>query len=163
MPKVCLLPQDGRTWKSVHGERYLISLLSNRVEYANIPQESKQSEIELKDDDPDTVDALLQHIYGADTTVDRGQSWSYWLNLHVTADKYLEPTLSGTALEHFRRVALKQHEPEVIFDIIDLLRSSFNHEEDLCKLAKTLQDDHLQSLLGMERFRSYLDNNREEL
>ncbi|KAK3699715.1 hypothetical protein LTR37_016320 [Vermiconidia calcicola] len=66
--------------------------------------ESERKTIELHDDDPDAVEAMLRYIYSfeyADTTGERA-SWTavaLHLNVYAVAKKYQMPTLSTKALK----------------------------------------------------------------
>lgn len=60
-------------------------------------QESRATEIELKDDDPDALDALLRFFYDQDLTRNDKADWRFQLELAKVSNKYLEDRLEQHA------------------------------------------------------------------
>jgi hypothetical protein len=122
-------------------------------------QESKQTTIELKEDDPDTLEGVLRRIYGFKAEMYHDKPWGYWLDLIKTADKYLEPALSKRAAINFRALALSLGEQDIgtVCDILDTFEDADYVPSK--GLAVELAMKHLKSL-GDERFRALLYNNK---
>ncbi|KAK6422010.1 hypothetical protein LTR95_016732 [Oleoguttula sp. CCFEE 5521] len=69
-------------------------------------RESGVNEVELKDDDPDALEALLSHIYLRDYDMGSTQPWRFYLALAIVAQKHLLPDLADIAVVRFRVAAL---------------------------------------------------------
>jgi hypothetical protein len=123
-------------------------------------QESKQKTVELKDDDPTALEHVLRYLYGLGLPV--SDHWKFWMNLHVTADKYLIPKLSAVASDKFCAVARTCNEADDVFDIIETCRNELNHNDVFIELADELREKHLITLLGNDRFRAQLDSGGKE-
>ena len=123
-------------------------------------QESKQKTVELKDDDPTALEHVLRYLYGLGLPV--SDHWKFWMNLHVTADKYLIPKLSAVASDKFYAVARTCNEADDVFDIIEACRNELNHNDVFIELADELREKHLITLLGNDRFRAQLDSGGKE-
>jgi hypothetical protein len=123
-------------------------------------QESKQKTVELKDDDPTALEHVLRYLYGLGLRV--SDHWKFWMNLHVTADKYLIPKLSAVASDKFCAVARTCNEADDVFNIIEACRNELNHNDVFSELADELREKHLITLLGNDRFRAQLDSGGKE-
>jgi hypothetical protein len=129
-------------------------------------QESKQDTIELKDDNPDVLDLVLRYIYTIQPCVVRSSEladqtpWRFWLDVHITADKYLIPQLSQQAYERFFDVARSRSDLDEIIDIIETLTTELSHDDGLVKLADELREANLKRLLQSARYREKLDSDK---
>jgi hypothetical protein len=119
-------------------------------------EESKQTAIELKGDDPDALEGVLRNIYGFKAETYHDKPWEYWLALIETADKYLEPGLSKRAAIHFKAAALNLGEQDLgtVYDILDTLQDVDKYESSKGFVVE-LARKHSKSL-GDERFRAQL-------
>jgi hypothetical protein len=81
--------------------------------------------------------------------------------LIVTADKYLEPELSAKADQHFREVALGISDTDVVFDIVQTIKTGVSHVEPLLAFANVLSKKNLEKLLRNERYRDLLASDTE--
>jgi hypothetical protein len=101
----------------------LISLLTR-------PQESEQTEIELKGDNPQALEGVLRHTYGCKIDDHHGKTWQHWLNLVETANKYLDPRLSERATLNFHIQALTPQDSDVetIYKILQALQDTDRYE-----------------------------------
>lgn len=127
-------------------------------------QEAKNRTIELKDDDPLAVTLVLRHIYKLpELEVSHpSSSWRLWLNVHLAADKYLEPELSTIAGQNFRRHALVCSDADEIFDLMEAIESEADHLELLVDLGAKLRENNMGKLLKNDRFRAQLDAGGKE-
>ena len=127
-------------------------------------QESKQDTVELKDDDPDALTSVLRYIYNLPIMPDSDEdvAWRTWLNLRVTADKYLEPKLSEVADTKYRETALTCTDADGIFDIIDTIRTEMDHDNSLVAFGESIRKNNLGKLLRNARFREHLDAGGKE-
>lgn len=125
----------------------------------HLEQESKQDTVELKDDDPDALTSVLRYIYNLPIMPDSDEDvkWRTWLNIRVTADKYLEPKLSEVAETKYREAALTCTDADGIFDIIDTIRTEMDHDKSLVAFGESIRKNNLGKLLKNARFRGYLD------
>ena len=78
-------------------------------------------------------------------------SWRHWLNVHRTADKYLESTLSALARNEFSRLAYSQQDSNEIFDIIEIINDKMKHDEGFVQLAHSLRECNVEALLQNDR------------
>jgi len=118
--------------------------------------------IELKDDDPDALTSVLRYIYKLPVIpnseeVVSWESWRTWLLIRVTADKYLEPKLAEMADATFREAALACTNPNNIFDILETIWTTMEHDEALLAFAHTLRKANLGKLLKNVRFQEYCE------
>jgi hypothetical protein len=142
-----------RTIRLSDGRKILAhkTVLRKKKEYFDV---SKQTEIELKEDDPSALEGVLRSIYGFKDETYHDKPWEYWLSLIDTADKYLEPELSKRATIRFKALVLDLGEQDIdtVCDILDSLENEYEHFKDfMVELAMK----HLKSL-GDERFRAQL-------
>ena len=75
----------------------------------------------------------------------------------------MEFSLSELAYERFRQAALQLRAAGHIAIAIETLRASFAHHDGCRELAAALQATHLPALLSVDRYRTYLDSDREQL
>lgn len=129
-----------------------------------LKQESKQDTIELKDDGPDALTCVLRYIYNLPIMpkTDEDVAWRTWLNIRVTADKYLEPKLSQVADKKYRETALACTDADGIFDIIDTIRTEMDHDGPLVAFGESIRKNNLGKLLKNARFREHLDARGKE-
>jgi hypothetical protein len=127
-------------------------------------QENKQKTIELKEDDPTALRNVLRSIYELPMVADKTgkEDWRVSLNLHQTADKYLESSLSQPALDNFRFDALGATNSDTIFDIVEAINSEMAHDEDLVDFGEKLRKDNIGILLKNDRYRAQLDKGGKE-
>jgi hypothetical protein len=121
-------------------------------------QESQEKVIQLKDDDPTALEHVIRHLYGFDIPQNTQSEWRFWLNLHVTADKYLVPKLSEVAGLNFRSIARKTKSIDDIIDILETIRIEMGHDIELVELAARLRKEHIGKLLSNDRYRAQLDS-----
>lgn len=117
--------------------------------------------ITLEDDDADAVEEVLRKIYGCTLPAAKTKEWRFWFNLVTTADKYLEPDLSSKADQHLRDVALQVQDADVVFDIIQAIKSDMSHLPSLLAFAEVLRKNNLKNLLKNERYRNLLIGNKD--
>ena len=107
--------------------------------------------LELKHDDPDALERVLQHIYNITSGKCDIKPWRHFLDVHLTADKYLEPKLSAHARNEFTRIALSQRDSNVIFDMIQTISDEMKHDEGFLQLAQSLLEYNIEALLQNDR------------
>ena len=113
----------------------------------------------MKDDDPSALTNVLRHIYKVPIIPDPdcATKWRAWLNIRVTADKYLEHELGEAADKMFREAALACTQPDDIFDVVDMIRTEMNHDQPLNDFGNMLRRKNHSKLLRNTRFREDLD------
>lgn len=119
--------------------------------------------IELKDDNADAVEEVLRKIYGCKLPYTDDKSWRFWLDLVVTADKYLEERLSMRAEEILREIAQKTRNVDMLVDIIMAIEDDLSHCEPLLVFANVLRMERLLELHNNKRYRDSLFENRDLL
>ena len=145
---------------------YVVLLIHGmkKVFVDSLDQESKQDTIELKDDNSDALTMVLRHIYDLPVVSDSSGNveWRTWLDIRVTADKYLESKLSKVADAKYREAALASKDTDGIFDIIDTIRTEMDHDESLVAFSESIRKNNLGKLLKNARFREHLDAGGKE-
>jgi hypothetical protein len=139
--------------------------------------ESTSDVVELKEDDPWAVDAMLRHIYGFEyksTTKPSEQEMSlceFHVNVAVTAKKYGIEKLQTIAMAAAEGVtsawrtneaipSKEADDREVVFSTIQMLARYEDHLEAIQALGKKLVDRHMVSLYQSEDFRSWLEDHK---
>lgn len=130
--------------------------------------ESKQSEIEFADDDPDAFAAVVRHLYNAKSKVIidvpvSPTEWEFYLKLRTTADKYLCHNLKISADISFRAVVRSTSDTTQIFHVIRTLQDEYSHDDALIRLAGELRKAHLPKLITEDGYRAYLNEDKERL
>ena len=85
-------------------------------------------------------------------------AWRTWLNIRVTADKYLEPKLSEVADRKYREAALTRINADDIFDVLETIWVEMSHDESLVAFGEQIRKNNLGKLLKNARFREHLDS-----
>jgi len=118
----------------------------------------------LKDNDPDALTNILRHIYTLPVTIDPASCavWRAWLNIRVTADKYLEPMLSSLADVNYRQAAAACTDSEDIFDILEIFWTEMSHDDSLVAFGEAIRTANLGKLLKNARYREHLDRGGKE-
>ena len=124
-------------------------------------QEANQNAITLQEDSADAVEEVLRKIYGCPLPAANARDWRFWFALITTADKYLEPGLSAKADQHFREVALTISEADVVFDVVQALKTDMSHVEPLLAFAEVLRKKNTKKLLKNERYRDLLVGDKD--
>ena len=117
--------------------------------------------ITLKDDDTDAVEEVLRKLYGCTLLAASTKEWRFWFTLIITADMYLELGLSAKADQRFREVALGVSDVDVVFDIVQAIRTDMSHVEPLMTFADKLRNRNLKKLLKNERYRDLLAGDKD--
>lgn len=117
--------------------------------------------ITLEEDDPDAVERVLLNIYGYKLTAAGMRLWRFWFNLIITADKYLEPELSAKTDQHFREVALGVSDVDVVFGMVQAIKTDMSRVEPLLAFADVLRKKNLKKNLKNERYRDLLVRDRD--
>jgi hypothetical protein len=126
--------------------------------------EGKPDVIELKEDSPDAVDAVINHLYDIDYTEAVGSSErskpQFHVGVYTTAQKYLLPELAEEALCQLSIVSEEIDNSCKIEDIFALLKLFGDHklhhqffEEQVVGLASK----HLPALMKIEEFRAWME------
>ena len=148
------------------GSDYFKTLLSPDSKFA----ESQQPVIELKDDDPKAVEAMLGFLYGheySDFARSARQPQNLlWFNMDVfvTAQKYLLPGLQREAIYALRAQGDDaqesfQRDSSILplFELIQALTVYQRYDEVFLEYGKELIEDHLLALMSLKPFREWMD------
>jgi hypothetical protein len=131
-------------------------------------REANQSVIELKEDEPDAVRAMLDHVNdlpydGSFSLNDLPTSVRFHLKVFVTAKKYLLPQLQTQAYNRFRTdvgTLCGNRLPICIDQLIDLLeffQQYIDEDEIIVQWIETLALTHLTRLIIEKAFRDWLE------
>lgn len=135
--------------------------MPSRTKAANetVLQESNSGVIELFDDDPDAVEAVLKHIYTDETDCSRSDDWLHQLHVCQAADKYLLPKLSSAAFTRFKQATDDLKDMSSVLEAIQTIRDISNDEEHT-KIADSLEARHQSALLRHDDYRSIVENDK---
>ncbi|KAK6439941.1 hypothetical protein LTR95_003837 [Oleoguttula sp. CCFEE 5521] len=149
--------------RSVHCHKIVLCRASDYFNRQSGPRsqfaERSLKEVELKDDDPDALEALLLHLYQQDFDPDVSKSWRFYLDLRAAADKYLLPRLGQTANSRFQRAATRIKDTSEIVIILRALDSELSRHEGLTHYRNTLRRANFEPLLQCAEYRAYVDEN----
>jgi hypothetical protein len=128
-------------------------------------QERNLSTIELKEDNANAMERVLLNIYQdiQPITAQLAQSWRYWLNVYVVADKYLEPKSIDQALTCVRTTIQSLENIDEIFNLYEALVTEMTHYDVFVELAAQLQRSHLDRLLDCDRFCRHVENDKDAM
>ncbi|GIZ36720.1 hypothetical protein CKM354_000018700 [Cercospora kikuchii] len=117
--------------------------------------EKNQKVVELKEDDPDAVEAVLRYLYfgnyvsGSEKNLN---DWKFHVEVTTAASKYLVPKVVPVAVETCMRLLDKLTAAEDVYDAIVYIRTRCAHNETLLQKANALQTKHITKLLMEPRF-----------
>lgn len=102
--------------------------------------------IELHEDDPDAMRAVLSSFYGYDPVdgklpLAKCRSLQYFIELYSAADKYGLPTLRNQSADHLRR-----HQGDGVFSFQDVLAAA--KEAQTGNLPREIEDLVMEMLDG---------------
>jgi len=122
-------------------------------------QERNQRDLPIRDDDPAALTAVVKYLYLCkwDELPSATPGWNFFLNVKLTADKYLLSTLSAKADTAFREAASAVTDIGQAYPIIQRVNSMASHDDYCVGFAETLRRDNLGQLLRHERYRTDLD------
>ena len=130
-------------------------------------KESQQEVIELKDDDPTAVEAVLRHLYNFEYGVGRilhEFTAKDHMNVFITAQKYLLEELKQEALRcldfRIRMIVAdcSQHgDASRLWDVLNLLADHVEHHPTFLERIGSLTKAHLPELFKLKEFRSSLE------
>ena len=114
----------------------------------------------MKDDDPDALRNVLRNIYQLpiEREVAGKEQWRFLLDLHQTADKYLEPQLSRQANSAFCAAVEQNVDADTILDIVEAINNEMAHDQKFVAFGENLRKNNLGILLKNDRFRARLDS-----
>lgn len=131
-------------------------------------KESKQTEIELYEDDPRAIIAVIRYLYGFDylTTEEDAQDFeiTFHLSVFIAAKKYMLPALARQALCHMDLTLLVRLEslrcPESaseVFRIIKIFAENVGYHKGFAEWIMELANAHLPELFQLSEFRMLLE------
>ena len=137
-------------------------------------KEANSGVIELKDNDPDAVEAMLRYIYGFDyptieKTMTKTTDVTFHLNVYITANQYMLRELRGLArgalLREIRAIEThcqQTHDAKKVFKVIQLLLAHRDYFEGVQEVVAALKRDHMAALFKLKEFRASLDAGEED-
>ncbi|KAM3423886.1 hypothetical protein BST61_g1282 [Cercospora zeina] len=139
------------------------AIICNRSEYFkklcgkdSLFAESSQKVIELKDDNPGAVEAMLVHLYfgpyvGSDDKV-KSDDWRFHADVSRVADKYLVHDLKSKATARCLQLLTAVVEPGKLCDVLFEIKSNFDDIDEVAEKAMSLRKDRIDALLQVQRF-----------
>ncbi|OJJ35967.1 hypothetical protein ASPWEDRAFT_172752 [Aspergillus wentii DTO 134E9] len=123
-------------------------------------RESNQNTIELKDDKPEAVKAMIHSMYGLDyATVCANDSPSFHASVCCVADKYLMDELKTQARAKYD-LAVRKCLMEMGDDAVQLIATLYNEPSGFdCVLREPVTDicaRHISFFFALDRFRAAL-------
>ena len=135
-------------------------------------QESNRREIEMVDEDPDVIRALIRHIYGHLPEWHSEHPWQYWLEVAKAADKYFAPSLvleaAGAMMSHGLHLTVRVDicgtdggpscDVDGICDILDAFQE-IDSNPQVFDCAEKLAGRIQEHIHDSDRFRAHLSGN----
>lgn len=84
------------------------------------------------------------------------ESWSEWLHVRLTAEKYLDEKLSLHAFDRFWVFCKSIKAPEEVFELIKTVQSDFSHDRMLVIAMNSLRRTWLHKLLQLPEFAAHI-------
>jgi hypothetical protein len=110
------------------------------------------------------MDTVLRHVYkipiGPRHSSSGENPWRFWLDVHITADKYLVPALSEQACKYFFDFARSERNLDEITNILETLDTEMSHDDKISELAAELRNKHLRDLLQNKKYREKIQGDK---
>jgi hypothetical protein len=126
-------------------------------------QEKKQDVIELKDDSPIALEGLIRWVYGLSALEGETDTCANWIDMRVTADKYLATALSEQSLERFWEHARQIQTAEGILEVNEKIAADASHDTKLVSTSERLRGVWLHQIVQVPRFREELSDGPERM
>jgi hypothetical protein len=123
-------------------------------------QESKQEIIELKDDSPVALEGLIRWVYGLSALEGDTDTCVNWIDMRVTADKYLATALSDQSFERFWEHVRQIQTAEGILEINEKIAADASHDAKLVDASDRLRGVWPHQTVQVPRFREELSKDK---
>ena len=144
----------------------------------NSPWKESNGTIELKDDEPVAVEAMLRWIYGftywqIETILKRKGEIAFHMNAFVTAQKYMLNSLRQSAYSYLQGEIISleisldilcsknSQDGQEVFEVIKLLCKHREHSDEFATIIERLKTNHLAALFKVKVFRASLETDEE--
>ena len=140
----------------------------------NSPWKESNGTIDLKDDEPAAVDAMLRWIYGftylqIKTVLKPESAIDYDMDVFITAQKYMLKSLQQSAhwylqnrIMSIERLCSKDSQDgQEVFEVIKLLCKHREHSDEFATIIERLKTNHLAALFKVKVFRASLETDEE--
>nr|OQO17401.1 hypothetical protein B0A51_15854 [Rachicladosporium sp. CCFEE 5018] len=118
--------------------------------------EASLKEIELKDDDPEALEALLEYLYQIEYDSSHDKSWRFYLALGTAADKYLLLALKDEAFQRLEYVISNLKKTPELVAVLQVLDSDYKQDARMTRIRNNIHIDNLDELLECFNYRTYL-------
>lgn len=118
--------------------------------------------IELKEDDPDAVEAVLKWIYTKNDNTGQDQNWRLQHEISQAASKYLLPILAGIASHKYKQHVNSVSDPQEVFETIQHVRANVT-EKPILELADAIETKYLLQLMKVQDFRQLISQDQSRM
>ncbi|KAM0692842.1 hypothetical protein Q7P36_007399 [Cladosporium allicinum] len=125
--------------------------------------ESKQQIVELKDDSAVALEGLIRWVYGLRALEGETDTWLNWIDMRVTADKYLAAKLKDQSFERFWEHVRQIQAAEEILEINEKIAADASHDSKLVSASERLRGFWIYQIVQVPRFREELSNDPERM
>ncbi|CAK4033965.1 unnamed protein product [Lecanosticta acicola] len=131
-----------------------------RVRSTDSKQESTAKEIDLQDDDPRALRALLTYIYTFEyaESPEQKDDWRFHLAVYRVARKYMVKKLKDKAFAAFHYLRLTLNDMSQVLEVLEALYEEA--DDTLTQSADTLLQIHLKTLGDFEGFRAAIEEDK---
>ncbi|KAK6439945.1 hypothetical protein LTR95_003841 [Oleoguttula sp. CCFEE 5521] len=137
-------------------------VLNPRVIILMSRREANTKEVELIDNDPAALEALLLRLYQHDYDLERSKLWQFYLALDTVADENLLSELRDKAFQRFDDAVFRIAHTSDLVLVLRILDRNYQQDTRMRELRDDLRNDRLDALLGCLEYRTYL-NERPDL
>jgi hypothetical protein len=126
-------------------------------------QESTQEIVKLLEDSPVALKGLIRWAYGLPALEGATDTCMNWIDMRITADKYLAVEVSEESLERFWEHVRGTRSGEEILQIIEKVAADGSHDVQLASASERLYGVWLKDILQIPRFREELLEDKERM
>ena len=144
----------------------------------NSPWKESNGTIDLKEDEPAGVEAMLRWIYGfrydqIETVLRRKSGIDFHMDVFVTAQKYTVKSLQQSAYWYLQAEIISldisldifcgkdNQDGQESFEAINLLWKHRDHSDEFATIIERLKTNHLAALFKVKEFRPSLETDEE--
>ena len=152
--------------------RFAVSVMSDPDPLESFPhvangiifaQESNQEIVKLQDDSPVAFKGLIRWAYGLPALEGATDTCTNWIDVRITADKYLASELSEESLGRFWEHARQIRTGEEILQVVEKITADGSHDVGLVGASERLYGVWFQEILKIPRFREELLGDKERM
>ena len=128
-------------------------------------KEKNQAIVELHDDDPEALEAVLRWLYTEtyQEGLEKTRDWQFHLSVAETADKYLCNALEALASGNLRTIVARITDIKEVMRVMEVLPTSAHRVQSTQEILQDLREKHFHKLMKQPQFRDSLKRDNEKM